>query len=1159
MRFYSTIKLSAILWILSSLTCLQEPQDPFLNAPDDLRYLDQRMAFYTGSLVEVSKPTLSGYADSFKTVPALPESLSIDNITGTISGKPVRAFADSTFSVIAINKATGASTQATITIVIVDSLKIATQPTSAAASTGGSFQFICAPIGGLRPFSYSWFHDNLLVAGADSMRFVRNNVAETDTGTYHCVVQDSLGMSVQSQTVRCEVTQATAPVIIAAPESRAVQIGSPTTFAVTASGTDLVYHWYKNNTRIANASSYYKIDAVKLSDAGLYYISILNSLDTIETDTFRLTIDSMKIATQPANVTASHGGTFEFVISVDGGQKPLFYQWYHNGQSVAGADTARYKKINVQYADTGTYYCIVRDAHGSTLQSSSALCSIAAAAAPAIVSAPESKSVVVGAAVTFSVVASGTDLAYRWYKNNTLITNATSFFYKIDSVKVFDAGLYRVEVSNILDTIALDTVRLTVTKGLCDISVALLGPGTLRHDSLTTTGNTPIRAGSGEQVICETSENSTLRLQLGSISHNVNNGQLVFRKVSSTYTGDSLGSSGIYSMHTSLNSAGTYYAKIEVSDDAFSSQIELKIVVANVNQPPAFLDTLPKTFYQISEAERLLIRFKATDPDGDQKKYFIKQTTLPHPADALLTDSTVTWQSKLNDRGAFTLIIGVTDGSDTGSAKIDIAVGNVNLPPRITIEGISQNQSLSVFEGDTLKLSVKVSDPNNSDHPVLLQIVNSPYTIAANGQGHYDTTTGIFWYVPGMDVSTRSLEKTFSNVRFFAKDQASAFDSFSISVVVKNLNRAPTARDTLISVNEDDSIRLRLPVADADNDSLILMITQNVSATNGSISVPSLKTAQNAMYVTYKPTANKNGTDIFKYQVSDGLLSSREAGVSINVLPVNDRPTLSLVSPIAKTTKMDTVTQVLQWSSTDIDGDQLRHTVYLSEDSATVTTSSIKVDSVAAQSVSLSSFHGLKAATRYFWTVIVSDGKLTNSSAIWSFYTKNTTPQWSEKNLVLTSIAQSKVSFSPMSWLKSYNTTTGHSLTLSKIASAGSGFVLDTTEVTWTLPGYATINGEVSIIATDNWPIEPVSDTLKFFIKLDTLANAYGPSALILAGNGSGVTSSDNAPISFLKAYGYTTYNDPGHFNSYINPPTDGAIPVNSLTMKFLAILLCLD
>ena len=89
---------------------------------------------------------------------------------------------------------------------------------------------------------------------------------------------------------------------------------------------------------------------------------------------------------------------------------------------------------------------------------------IVAATAPTITSQPSARSVAVGSAASFSVVAGGTaPLSYQWRKDGVAISGATSSTYSISSTATSDAGSYTVVVTNSAGSATSSTAALTVT------------------------------------------------------------------------------------------------------------------------------------------------------------------------------------------------------------------------------------------------------------------------------------------------------------------------------------------------------------------------------------------------------------------------------------------------------------------------------------------------------------------------------------------------------------------------------------------------------------------------------------------------------------------------------------------------------------------------
>ena len=83
--------------------------------------------------------------------------------------------------------------------------------------------------------------------------------------------------------------------------------------------------------------------------------------------------------------------------------------------------------------------------------------------APAIITQPVSQSVFIGANVTLTVVASGSQIpTYQWKKDTVDIPGATGAGYHIASVQPSDTGSYTVAVTNPAGTVTSDAATLTV-------------------------------------------------------------------------------------------------------------------------------------------------------------------------------------------------------------------------------------------------------------------------------------------------------------------------------------------------------------------------------------------------------------------------------------------------------------------------------------------------------------------------------------------------------------------------------------------------------------------------------------------------------------------------------------------------------------------------
>jgi len=141
------------------------------------------------------------------------------------------------------------------------------------------------------------------------------------------------------------------------------------------------------------------------------------------------------------------------------------------------------------------------------------------------------------------------------------------------------------------------------------------------------------------------------------------------------------------------------------------------------------------------------------------------------------------------------------------------------------------------------------------------------------------------------------------------------------TIVTDDGNRMPVARSDDYSTNEDVVLNVPAPGVlgndgDADGDALTVSLQSGTS--HGALVLNA-----NGSF-TYTPAANVSGSDEFTYIASDGRGGTATAAVTLNVMPVNDIPTVAsdtYTTPIA-TTLVVPVPGVLA-NDGDADGDML--------------------------------------------------------------------------------------------------------------------------------------------------------------------------------------------------------------------------------------------
>jgi hypothetical protein len=172
---------------------------------------------------------------------------------------------------------------------------------------------------------------------------------------------------------------------------------------------------------------------------------------------------------QPVDSTVPAGSPVTLTSSATG-KEPLTYQWEKDGAPITGAKSKSYAISAVKSGDAGNYRVIVSNATSSSTSSTAALQVTSASTppspsgAPTITTQPQSQTVNPGAAVTFTVAATGNaPLTYQWQKDTAPIAGATGTNYTIASAYGTDHGTYSVVVTNNAGSIVSNGVVLTVT------------------------------------------------------------------------------------------------------------------------------------------------------------------------------------------------------------------------------------------------------------------------------------------------------------------------------------------------------------------------------------------------------------------------------------------------------------------------------------------------------------------------------------------------------------------------------------------------------------------------------------------------------------------------------------------------------------------------
>jgi hypothetical protein len=246
-------------------------------------------------------------------------------------------------------------------------------------------------------------------------------------------------------------------------------------FSVTVSGTEpLKYQWRKNGQNISGATqAIFSINSATLNDSGDYDVVVTNDFGTVYSQIANFIAGNKPVITTQPKSSISLVGS-ETVSVVATGTAPLTYQWLKDSVAISGATSSSYN-----ITSDGTYKVIVSNQVGSVTSTD---CVVGAVIAPRIITQPFGTTT----PALLKVVATGTSLTYKWYKNGVEISGQTQ-----DSYIANDAGTYKVVVSNAADSATSNDVTLiTVQPPL--ITLQPVGGNAPTLLSVTATGTAPL-------------------------------------------------------------------------------------------------------------------------------------------------------------------------------------------------------------------------------------------------------------------------------------------------------------------------------------------------------------------------------------------------------------------------------------------------------------------------------------------------------------------------------------------------------------------------------------------------------------------------------------------------------------------------------------------
>lgn len=196
------------------------------------------------------------------------------------------------------------------------------------------------------------------------------------------------------------------------------------------------------------------------------------------------------------------------------------------------------------------------------------------------------------------------------------------------------------------------------------------------------------------------------------------------------------------------------------------------------------------------------------------------------------------------------------------------------LPPSITVGEYDPDTKIRVKEGDTISFAVSATDRNVKDSVVLKRLSPAPWEMG--GTGSYDTSSGIFTYIPDFSVVRGTdTAKSLGNYSFTALDNGTPPESaeFTIEIVVLDSNSAPEWIFDTIPLNATEGMNFSYTLSDVceDYEGDRLVFTTDSGTVEGDkwVWAPSFGTVS-PVFITFGASDGKLSSEcVMKFTLSD--------------------------------------------------------------------------------------------------------------------------------------------------------------------------------------------------------------------------------------------------------------------------------------------------
>ncbi|EEZ85779.1 conserved hypothetical protein [Vibrio harveyi 1DA3] len=310
----------------------------------------------------------------------------------------------------------------------------------------------------------------------------------------------------------------------------------------------------------------------------------------------------------------------------------------------------------------------------------------------------------------------------------------------------------------------------------------------------------------------------------------------------------------------------------------------------------------------------------ATDIDGDNLTVDGISYT---GSDGVLTDhgdGTYTFAPNENFNGDVSFSFGVSDGTETVPANVDVSVTPVNDPP------VAGSTSYTVDEDNAITISDEQLLANSSDVEGAVSIDSVTYS-GTDGV-FQDNGDGTYTFMPNENFSGDI------SLDVIVADEQGAIDETTAGVTVIEVNDPPVAGPTSYTVDEDSVLtfsesQILANASDIEGD--VELVGISYEGSDGIFTVNGDGTC------SFAPNENFNGQVQLDVTIQDENGATVDTHINVDVLPINDPPVSGdLAYTINEDSSITLSQEQLLAKAGDIDSENLEAINLSTDDNATI-------------------------------------------------------------------------------------------------------------------------------------------------------------------------------------------------------------------------------